>query len=222
MYFGSLPEEFLLVILDSDSGEFIIKNDLFIEIGLSGACLLELVLQGRIALKSHEIWIVDETPVDDPTLQKIFNLIIQEEGNHTALFWVRRIMNKTPNLKELFIDKLMERDLLFESKEKKFWIFSTTKYYEKKPEYDEVIKQYVGNVVTVEKEADPRTLAFLSLLYATNSTGTIFDDDELEDCIERIRALVADEEIGKSVSETINTIIDALMRNFIVSSPYPY
>jgi hypothetical protein len=175
-----------------------------------------------LTLKSNEIIIVDDNPLEDEILQNVFNLVIKEEENHTALFWVRRIMNTTPNLKEQYINRLKDRDLLYDVKEKKFWIFSSMKYYQKKPEYDEVIKEHVRDVVSVESEAEPRTLAFLSLLYATNSTGTIFDDEELENYLEIIRGLVADEEIGKSVSETINTIIDALMRNFIVSSPYPY
>ena len=67
------------------------------------------------------------------------------------------------------------------------------------------------------QEVDPRTLALMSLIYATDCTGEIFTSKEIETNIAQIRGMVGGEEIGKSISYTIQMIIDAIMRSYIAN-----
>ena len=71
--------------------------------------------------------------------------------------------------------------------------------------------------LTDNKEVDPRTIALLSLIYGTNSAGQVFNMDELENLMGTIRGMVEGESVGRSISESIQIITDALMRNYIVN-----
>lgn len=220
LYFGTLAEEFLLVMLDEEHGNFHIQ-DTFLSTALSGAVLLELTLHGSITLEEDNVVIIDDTPLEDEILQKAMKIIIAGEENRNISYWLHEIRNEFPHLKERYIDRMITKEILKRKKEKVLLLIPVTRLYPEDKNMCEIIKHRVHEIVDVNEESDPRALAFLSLLYATNSIGEIFSTEELKKCRKQVRNLIGDEQIGKSVSEIIDTIMDALMRSIMYSSTTP-
>ena len=74
----SLLEEFLLLTLEDEGGEFDQVPEIFVHCGIAGATLMELALQGRIDSDLHGLWVVDPTPTGDDILDKALNAIAAE------------------------------------------------------------------------------------------------------------------------------------------------
>ncbi|MHA2091554.1 MAG: GOLPH3/VPS74 family protein [Candidatus Kariarchaeaceae archaeon] len=222
MYFGSLSEEFLLLVLDNKTGKLRENMTPHLSIGLIGGILLELVLNGRITIHNNHIILIDETPVEDKLLNEALSLIIAEDEKLPVLFWIRKLRYHYSKLETELLDRLVEKGILRKSVQKRFWLFTDNRYHFIRPEIKEIIKQNIYQIVVINEESDHHTLAKLSLIYATNCTTEIFTEDELEEYIHDIRNLVAGDEIGQSVATAINNIIDALMRTLIISSSYAY
>ncbi|MHA2253483.1 MAG: GOLPH3/VPS74 family protein [Candidatus Kariarchaeaceae archaeon] len=222
MYFGSLSEEFLLIVLDNKSGRIRENMSPHLSIGLIGGILLDLMLQGRLTIEKNNIIIVDETPTDNELLNLAFEVLKEEEDKLPILYWIRKLRYQFSNIDQMILDKLVQKELLYIEERKKYWIFPDRRYFLVKPEFKEIIKHNIHQIVTIKCESDYQTLAMLSLIYATNCTTEIFTEDELETYMQDIRNLVASDEIGQSIATAINNIIDALMRTLIISSSYAY
>ena len=222
MYFGSLAEEFLIIVVDNETGKIKENMTPHLQIGLIGAILLDLTLIGRITIEQNNILIVDENPLEDKILNEAFLLILDEKESLPILYWIRRLRFHFSNLIGVLMDRLVEKNILHKKEKKKFWFFTTKLYFLVDPKIKEVIRQKIHQIVIINEESDYHTLAKLSLIYATNCTTEIFTEEELETYMQDIRNLVASDEIGQSVSLAINNIIDALMRTLIISSSYAY
>jgi len=216
MYFGNLPEEYLLTMIDTERHELAV-SDQYLLFGLSGAILLELTVEGRVAFESKNVVVINEEPVDDPIVQEAFELILAEEKVRSALYWVRRLSKDIDNLKRRVISHLVDREIIEVREESRFLIFKTEKFQIKEPEKEKIIKEHIRDIVDQKEESDPRALGFLSLIYATGASSQIFSEEELEEYLQNIRAIVKDEEVGHSISESIQLIIDALMRTQIIN-----
>ncbi len=213
----SLAEELLIINLDQKKRDFTVVNKKYTEVALAGAMLLELTLQGVIALRKSEIHVISEKELEDPLLNKAFSLIKGEEEVYTALYWLREFEYSLGGIKKQYLDRLIANNLIAKKEEKILWIIPVTKYKLVDPKKREQIKQRIQDVVITPKEVDPRTLAIMSLIYATDCTGEIFTTKEIEEYIAQIRGMVGGEEIGKSISYTIQMIIDAIMRSYIAN-----
>ena len=213
----SLAEELLIINLDQKKRDFTVMNKKYTEVALAGAMLLDLILQGVITLRKNEIHSISEKKLEDPLLDKAFSLIRGREEVHTALFWLREFEYSLEGIKRQYLDRLISKKLISKIDEKFLWIIPVTKYELVDLKIKEQIKQRIQDVVYTPQEVDPRTLALMSLIYATDCTGEIFTSKEIETNIAQIRGMVGGEEIGKSISYTIQMIIDAIMRSYIAN-----
>ena len=213
----SLAEELLIINLDQKKRDFAVMNKKYTEVALAGAILLELILQGAITLRKSEIHVVSDKKLEDPLLNKAFLLISGEEEVYTALYWLREFEYSLGGIKKQYLERLIANNLITKKEEKFLWVFPITKYELVDLKNREKIKQRIQEVVHTPEEVDPRTLALMSLIYATDCTGEIFTSKEIEENIAQIRGMVGGEEIGKSISYTIQMIIDAIMRSYIAN-----
>ncbi|MHA1911199.1 MAG: GOLPH3/VPS74 family protein [Candidatus Kariarchaeaceae archaeon] len=213
----SLAEELLIINLDQKKRDFAVMNKKYTEVALAGAMLLELILQGVIALRKSEIHVISEKKLEDPLLDKAFSLIKGEEEVFTALYWLREFEYSLGGIKKQYLDRLITKKIIAKKEEKFLWVFPVSKYELIDIQKREQIKQRIQEVVITPDDVDPQTLALMSLIYATDCTGEIFTSKEIEEYIAQIRGMVGGEEIGKSISYTIQMIIDAIMRSYIAN-----
>ncbi len=219
MYFGNLSEELLLMLLNSKTGKLNRKNNRLTH-GLIGGFLLDLILQGRFAIHKNRIIVVDETPTGDQLLDPIFERVIHEPENLSIYSWLRILRLHFENIEELMLENLVIKEVLRKEIHKTLGIFKRNRYFFVNPDMKDLIVTNIQRIVIDNEESDHRTLAILSLMYATNSENEIFTEDELENYLHEIRNLVSSDEIGQSITLTINNTAEALMRSLILTTTY--
>jgi hypothetical protein len=217
----TIPEEFLILIIDEEKNNFSIKENRFINLSLSGGILLELILTGRLSILKNELILVDETPIENEILNKALDIIKDDGQIHSPLAWIRKLIEELGDIRQIFVNKLEKDGFVQTFTKRALFIFPVEQIKLDDPKIQKMIKERLRTCITSKKESSPRTLALVSLISASNSAYTIFTQNELETYLDTVRSLVASENIGKSVEQSIQDLTDALLRTYI-NSVYIY
>lgn len=213
----NLIEDYMLLLID-EKRKFLIDNDHILKSAISGATLLELILQGRLSIAEEGVLLIDETNTSDSLLDMVLDIFKSNpESIHRTKYWIRSLFSDVSNLKHFLTEYLSKRGLISVEQTKIFFIFPSKRYTILKQDYVTQLKEMLLDVKNT-KEIDPREIGLLSLLYATNMANNVFSSEDLDELIDTIRGLVAGEEVGQSVSQAIWDITEAMMRTFITYS----
>ena len=71
----SLIEEFLLLALEDEGGEFRRIPETSFSCGLAGAALMDLEIRGKIGTNVEGLWVVDTSPTGSELLDKLLATI---------------------------------------------------------------------------------------------------------------------------------------------------
>src|SRR5438128_836344 len=86
----TLAEDLFLLVCHEASGKARISTA-YLDLGLGGALLLDLVLSDRIALVDDHVAVVDRTTVGDPLLDAALGAIAEEARPREPEYWVRHL-----------------------------------------------------------------------------------------------------------------------------------
>ena len=86
----SLLEEFLLLTLEDEGGQFDTVPGIFLTCGVAGAILMDLSLRGRIDSDLTAVWVVDDTPTNDAVLDRVLAELAAEPNRLSAAAWLRK------------------------------------------------------------------------------------------------------------------------------------
>lgn len=219
MYFGNISEELLLCVLDAKTGKINSKN-YNLSLALIGGLLMELILQGKLAIAEDKVILIDEHSTNDDLLDDILEEIKMIDRDHSTYYWIRILQQEFRNIEDTILKRLIEKGVLRFETHKLLWIFNQDRYFIQNFNVKELIRNNIVRIVIDKEESDHRTLALLSILHAINCECEVFTPDELESSIDTIRNLTASDEIGKSISNAINNTAEALMRSLILTTTY--
>lgn len=214
----SVLEDFMVLIYDKESEKFIIDQSRFLNLALSGGILLELILTGRLAIVKNSLTVVDETPLDDSTLNDAFEIIKSNGELKSPLYWIRKLTDQLDNIEVSVKENLVSKDIFKIEKRKWLFFFEREVYLLSDFSRQQALRDQICADVTSDKEIQPKHLALLSLISATNSASVLFDSQELEEYLDKIRGMVSGENIGQSVAQSIQDLTDALLRTYIHSA----
>src|SRR3954469_14136208 len=94
----SLIEEFLLLALEDEGGEFANIPETSLSCGVAGAALMDLALRGKIDSDLTSLWAVDITPTDSDSLNLVLAEIAAEPTRLHPKAWIARLAPQAPKL----------------------------------------------------------------------------------------------------------------------------
>ena len=89
----TLAEDLFLLAIDDDTGRPLIPVT-HLDLGLGGALLYDLALQGRVACIDDHVVVTDPTPTGDLLLDKALAIIAGGPKQHEPEYWVRHLAKK--------------------------------------------------------------------------------------------------------------------------------
>ena len=90
----SLPEEFILMLLNEETGYFHQVHGWELNCAVVGAVLAELSLLSRIDTDMESLHLVDPTETGNPALDPILKAIADEPVRRNAQYWIERLCCK--------------------------------------------------------------------------------------------------------------------------------
>lgn len=206
----SIAEEFLLLSLDDEKGVVCNQPFMGMEFGLSGAVLMELALLGKIKAEEKSLLVVDNTPTENQIFDDAMAMIASQHPDEDAKYWVWKLGIHIQEIKDYFINHLIELGILEKKEKNILWIYKRKCYpmIDDKMERREIAR--IRSIILDDVKPVPRDIVLISLMRSCNLTSQLFTKDEQEKAGDKIEKIAQKDLIGQAVYEAIHEILQKL------------
>ena len=215
----NLIEEFLLIALDDEKGQFA-TDSTHLHYGFAGAILLELAIREKIQITNEKVELVSSAYEKEISINKAIDLIKNSDKNRKVDYWVNKLANKAGELKEDTLNSLMRKGILNKEDHKILWIIPNTKYPTQNITPENKIRKRLHDVMLEGAESSPRDIMLLSLIDVSELTREAFrNKEEYKVVKKKIKEVTQDIKISQVINKTIRDIQATVMPE--VMSKYP-
>ncbi len=221
----SLVEEFILILLNEQTGYFHQVRGWNLNCAVVGAALAELSLRGRIDTDLDSLILVDAAETGDAVLDPILKEIADEPVQRDAVYWIERLAGQAESIIDRTLDRLVELKVL-EHHDGDFWTLAATTWHEELaggPQQGTVgqfVKTRVLKALFTDEIPGPRDIIVICLVNTCDVFRFMFDiDDETQ---ERIELICRMDMIGRSIAAAVeHNIASPMLRRSTLNKPIP-
>ena len=206
----SIAEEFLLLSLDDKKGVVCNQPFMGMEFGLAGAVLMELALLGKIKAEENRLMIIDNSPTENQIFDDALVMIANQQNDEDAKYWVWKLGIHIQEIKDYFINHLIELGILEKKEKNILWIYKRKCYptIDDKMERREIAR--IRSIILDKVEPVHRDIVLISLMRSCNLTNQLFTQQEQDKAGEKIEKIARKDLIGQAVYEAIHEILQKL------------
>ena len=208
-------EEFLLLALDTDNGD--IRHSFPMPsraVAFAGAALMDLALEHRIKtdLWRPEILVVsDPTPLGSDLLDPVLAEIARDgETTHEIAFWVTNLAERSDEIREKALARLIERGILEADTSGEVYLSSDVsrarRYNTADDKTTEEIQLRIMRTLLSDDIPAPRDIVIVSLASASGVFESMLSQGELAQVRERIEAVSGLDLICREIVATIRQV----------------
>ena len=202
----SLPEELVLMLLNEESGYFHQVPGWELNCAVVGAVLAELSLRSRIDTDMESLYLVDQTPTGDTTLDPILNEIANDPAKRNAQYWIERLAPRAESIIDLTLDRLVDLKIL-EHHDGDFWTLARTAWQtemfssEAEGTAAQFVRTRISKVIFNNEVPDPRDVIIICLINTCDVFRFIFHLEKEDE--ERIELICKLDLIGRSIAAAV-------------------
>ncbi len=200
----TFAEELLLLAINDEKGSFVEMPSMSLEYALAGAILMDLAFKNRIDTDLEMLDVVDKTPTGDKILDTVLSRLVSHEKN--AKCWVQEIACNYQNIKEVLLQRLVDRGILKLEKHKILWVFETRRYPMIDSTRETEVRTRIRHIILTDEIPEPRDVVIISLVQACDLVDELFSPDERKKAYKRIVQLSKMDLIGQAVNKAVNDL----------------
>ncbi|MCE9650255.1 MAG: MFS transporter [Parvibaculum sp.] len=215
-----LIEEFLLLTLEDEGGEFDNVPDIHLNCGLAGAALMDLALRGRIDSDLDAIWAVDTAPTGDGNLDKVLAHIAAEPARLDARTWIGRLSKDAAAIREAALRDLCAGGVLRQEDHRFLWVLKARRYPVVEGQERPEAKRRILALLFNDELPDPADVALIALADACFVFERILTPTALASVRARISQLGHMDLIGGEIARTaqkMNVELKAAERRTVIA-----
>ncbi len=198
-------EEIVLLLLNDEDGKFAEASDWSVNCALAGGVLMDLALENRIDSDLESLALIDAAPVGDSLLDETL-ADIAEGQERDARFWVQRIANRGPAIREEALSRLVASGVLEARDDRFLWVFRSRRYPAIDGEPEQEVKTRIMGVLFSNEIPAPRDVVIITLAHACGIFNQLLSASEMERAYERIEQVRKLDLIGQAMSQAIHAI----------------
>lgn len=206
----TLPEQLLLISLHDEKGIILSTASISIRYGLAGAVIMELALREKLEIRDKKLFLINDSYTGDNVLDEAMSQIKIVDKAKNAGYWINKLSSKI-KIQELLLIRLVEKGILKLEEHKVLWIFDSPHYPMQDSGEESEIREKIRRIVLQKDIADTRIAVLIGLVNACRLTNEIFSKDERKEAKTRIKEIIENDIIAKSVADTVVAIEAALM-----------
>ena len=203
----TLTQELILMLLNEETGYFHQVPGWDLHCAVVGAVLAELSLRSRIDTDAESLFLLDQTPTGNSTIDPILKEIASESNQQNTQYWIERLASHAETIIDSVLDRLVEMKIL-EHHDGEFWTLARTDWKmglhsdEDTGTANQFIRTRISRAIFMNEIPDPRDVIIICLVNTCDVFRFIFQlDDETE---QRIEFICKMDEIGRSISEAVS------------------
>lgn len=206
-----LAQDLVLLALNPETGKFRFSPYSALRYSLMGSVLLDLVLQGKLALENDLLMGAIASTTGDEFLDRCLNEVLASSRPRTVKFWITRWSRRYANFQAVVLQNLVDLGVLKQQEQLILWLFPVQRYFLTDESIQHEIVERVCAAVLEDIGLDSRMAALISLMKASRLTDSVFRSEERSATRSRIRAIAKGELVGKAVSDRISSAQAAMM-----------
>lgn len=201
----SLLDEFILMLLNEESGYFYQIPAQKMNCAIIGAALAELSLLSRIDTDRESLHILDPTETGNPSLDLILKEIADEPVRHNAQYWIEKLIHHAETIIDLTLEELTNLEIL-EHHQGDFWTVTPSKLYAAGNGDDDgtlgqFIRTRIGKYIFSDNIPYPRDIIIICLIETCDIFPFMFKLDKKAE--ERIKLICRMDLIGRSMADAV-------------------
>lgn len=207
----TLFDALFLLSIHEDKGIVIPSIADSLPFGLSGSVLAELAFIRKIGLKDNQrLELLDASPTEDVILAEALGRIATAEKERKIGYWIDVFSQKPEKLRKRLAKRLVQEGVVTQEDDRFQWVLPTPTSPDQSASAKYLMKNRIRDLVLASTQADPREIALLSLVKASNLLDFIFVKDERKLADRRIHELVVGEALKNPALQTIEAIAAAI------------
>ena len=219
----SITEEFILMILNDETGYFYQVTGWDLNCAVVGSVLADLSLQSRIDTDADSLFVVDTRETGNQILDMFLKEIIKDKQRRNTQYWIERLTIHAESVIDQHLNHLVNTKLL-RYHDGDFYTINKAMVYSDSDNNDDnpggFIKQRINEAIFTDIIPDPEDILIISLLNVCDVLRFIFELDE--DHEQRIQQICQMELISRSITEAVKqSIVSPSSRKLPVSKKIP-
>lgn len=200
----NLAEELFLLALDDDEGWIVAPALDTLRYGLAAALLADLALHDKIVVAEQRIVVRDLRPLGDDLLDDTLKRLAGSSKPRKVKYWLNALgFRKLP---KQIAQSLVARGVLVEKERQYEWAQPYVAAARPDAPAKYWIKQDLRAAALTQGRPERRTLVLLSLMQGCRLLTLVFTKDERKTARKRLDDLLAGEDFGASVMQTLTDI----------------
>ncbi|MEO6880215.1 MAG: GPP34 family phosphoprotein [Mycobacteriaceae bacterium] len=192
----SLAEQLTLVAVDDTSGA--VRGD-NLDLGLSGALLVQLALAGRIDVVDSSVVVTDPTPTGDPLPDEALARIGADKPRKPD-YWVSHLQK---GVRQQVLDRLVDAGVLERHDSKVLGLFPRHRYPERNAGPETAVRARLDDAVLHGQAPDETTSALVGLLHAVGLRAAAFPGAERKPTEARMKLIAEGSWASKAVRDAV-------------------
>ncbi len=198
----SLTEEFLLLCLEDEGGQFSRIPETSLGCGLAGAALMDLEIRGRIDTSGGYLRVVDQSPTGVVALDLLMADIAGEIEKLHPSVWIKRLMPRAMQMRGDALEALCGRGILSQEEHLYFWVLEERRYPVEHGQERMECKRRVVELLFNDETPDHHDVALVALADACGMFRHILSHQTLAESSDRIAQLRNMDMIGAEIART--------------------
>ncbi|HJW42593.1 MAG TPA: MFS transporter [Rhizomicrobium sp.] len=215
-----LVEEFLLLALEDEGGQFSRIPETSFHCGIAGAALMDLELRGKIDTGAGHLNVADTAPTGSAMLDELLAHIAAEPSQLHPKEWIVRLMPRAGQMRSDALRTLCERGILAQEDHLFLWVLQERRYPVEHGEERQECKRRVLGHLFDDGEPDHHDIALVALADACGMFKHILSSATLAEAAARIDQLCSVDLIGAEIARTaeaLNNEIRAAERRIVIA-----
>lgn len=208
----TILEEFLLLALDDEAGQFYGFARSTLDCATVGAVLMDLTLRGKLDNDLKDLFIVDALPTGDVILDPVLQTmsLAPVVTPHPITYWLRQLMDEGEALREKALQRLVERNILKREDKKILWVFGSRSYPMQDDKEVREVKLRILGVILKDDIPSPHDMMLTALAQACGLFRHMLSAHELDNATPRIEIVAKMDLIGQAVAKAVVEIEAAI------------
>jgi len=196
-----------LYLLATDASGRISIDTAYLDLGLGGALLLDLMLRDRVTLVDSHVVVIDSTPTGDPLLDAALADLAGETRAHDPEHWIRHLARHSRHAVQ---DRLVDTGVLARDEHKVLGILPVHRAHETDGRLHHELVDHLHDAVVLGHRPSHETAALASLVLAVGLERHLFPRSDRRAVAERLAEIAEGRWVGSAVRHAIDAVNAAL------------
>ena len=221
----TIPQEFIITILNEQTGYFHQVEGWALNCAIIGAVLADLSLRARIDADEESLFLVDSTETGEPVLDSCLAEIASHPDREKPRYWIERLTVHSEDIIDTTLKHLVELEILVHH-EGEFYTTNHCAWHAELQQYprSESVGDYIRSrsqkAIFTDGIPDPIDSFLIGLLNACDIIKLMFDLDEEQE--KRIELICKLELINRRLSAAVKqAIIAPTLQHSPLTKPIP-